>query len=395
MPRQYWPAVTGLAVFALSAVAVAAFMVASGRLDPYLASGGLLLLAAGQIGFIIAAIMKVSRLEDWLSHHQGLLAALSSRIDGTDGRIDSADSRIEAVESKLDQPPDSRLGEIISDMRALRESIRNIAAPKPAPAPVIEPVPAPPEPAPLPRPANERLELLLEPVIELASGSTAHYRVLLDLTDDNGHVVRHHELMHKANQGGMRPALDAHMVRQVAPVLRRLRQRNPGLRAFVPIGTATLNSRQESGRLLSIVETEADVAAGLVFEFHHDGLARLDDTGIAALAKLGRLGATMALSDVQMAGLDLAALRQLGVRFLTLSAAVSEPGVASSPAWREFVQYARAMQFQIVMSGIETPLQATAATQIGRYGFGGFFAPPRKVRANAGSSAVPRRGEAA
>ena len=92
------------------------------------------------------------------------------------------------------------------------------------------------------RDGGEHLELLLEPVIELASGATAHYRALLDLTDEQGRAVRHGELMHKADQGGMRPALDAHMVKLVAPVLRRLRSRNPGLRAFVPLGISTLGN---------------------------------------------------------------------------------------------------------------------------------------------------------
>ncbi len=388
MARQYWPAVMGLAVFALTAVAAAAFMVASGKLDPILCAGGLLLLAAGQVGFILAAIARVSRLEAWISHHQELIHSLSARTETADGRLG-------AVERKLDQPADNRLSDIIADMRALRESVRGLAKPKEAPPPPPLPLVQPAAVQPQAKPANEHLELLLEPVVELATGATAHYRALLDLTGGNGHAVRHDELMLKADQGGMRPALDAHMVRLVAPVLRRLRLRNPALRAFVPIGTATLNSREESARLLSIVENEADVASGLVFEFHHEGLGRLDDTGIAALARLGRLGATMALSDVQVAGLDLAALRQLGVRFLSFMPAAADAGFGPSPAWREFVQYARAMQFQIVICDIVTPQQATAATQIGRYGYGAFFAPPRKVRADAGSTGLQRRSEAA
>jgi len=232
-------------------------------------------------------------------------------------------------------------------------------------------------------------------VIELATGTTTHYRALLDLADGNGHVVRHAELMAKADKGGMRPALDAHMVKLVAPVLRRLRNKNPAMRAFVPIGISTLSSRDDTARVVANLERDADVAGGIVFEFEHRELGRLSQSGIENLARLGRLGATMALSDVQIAGLDLAALRQLGVRFLSFPPSAADTGFGPSPAWRDFVQYARAMQFQITVSGIATPQQANAANQIARLGYGPFFAPPRKVRAGAGMSAAARNASAA
>jgi len=201
--------------------------------------------------------------------------------------------------------------------------------------------------------------------------------------------------MQKAGAGGMRPALDAHMVKHVAPVLRRLRARNPGLRALVPISRATLGSGDGIARIADLIEREIDVAAGLVFELHQDDLGSLDDTGIDGLAHLGRLGATLALSGVDIASLDLAALRQLGVRYLSFRPIAADAGFGPSPAMRDFVQYARAMQFQIIVSDIETSQQAGAAAQIGRFGYGPFFAPPRKVRPDAGAAAVAPRASAA
>ena len=237
--------------------------------------------------------------------------------------------------------------------------------------------------------------MLLEPVIELSSGSTSHYRSRLDLTDEQGHVVRHAELMQKADRGGMRPALDVHMVKLVVPVLRRLRTKNPGLRIFVPVGLATLGSREETARIASLLERQPDAATGIVFEFDYQDLGALDMFGIENLAKLGRLGATMALSAVRVEGLDLASLRQLGVRYLSFPSNAADAGFGPTSAWREFVQYARAMQFQIIVSDIVTPQQATAATRFGRYGFGSFFAPPRKVRQDAGMASPLRNASAA
>jgi EAL domain-containing protein (putative c-di-GMP-specific phosphodiesterase class I) len=283
-------------------------------------------------------------------------------------------------------------------MQSREQPARREPDPVPAPAPPTASAPAiaPPSAAPAkPRSSNEHLELLLEPVIELSTGNTAHYRAMIELTDDQGHVVRHAELMQKADIGGMRPALDAHLVKLVAPVLRKLRAKNPTLRAIVPIGVSTLGSREETSRVLANLERDADVAGGIVFEFNHRDLGSLDNIGIENLAKLGRLCATLALTQVQVGGLDLAALRQLGVRFLSFPPNAADAGFGPTAAWREFVQYSRAMQYQIIVSDITTPQQANAANQVGRFGFGPFFAPPRKVRADAGVPAQNRQFSAA
>lgn len=390
MTRQSVTALIGLAVFPLLAVASAAYLLAVNALEIAAVAGAILVMAIGLFALAITLILKISRHEKWLSVHH-------NRLRGLGDRADIVAARLAELEDKAAQPG-NRLDEIMADVKSLRDDLRTVIDRREPAAPFI--------PASLPDPVSvtasaslrdggEHLELLLEPVIELASGATSHYRALLDLTDELGHVVHHAELMHKADQGGMRPPLDAHMVKLVAPVLRRLRIRNPGLRAFVPLGISTLGSRDDTSRVVSNLERDVDVAGGIVFEFDHRALGHLDAFGIENLARIARLGATMALSNVQLAGLDLASLRQLGVRYLTFPPHAAGSGPAPSAAWREFVQYARAMQFQIIISAIATPQQASAANQIGRFGYGPFFAPPRKVRPESGVGAATRRASAA
>jgi EAL domain-containing protein (putative c-di-GMP-specific phosphodiesterase class I) len=394
MSRQMLGILLGLAVFPLVAIAVAAYLLTTSGPFAAAIAGAILVLAACLVGLIVLTTLKASRQDEWLWAQHDRLRELADKTD-------ALGHRLEAVELRSDEPA-RRLDEILADVKSLRDGVRTLLAagqPARAAAPPARdwqpaaqrPVSAPPPPAP----GAERLELSLQPVIELATGSTAHYRALLDLTDEQGHAVRHAELMHKADQGGMRPALDAHMVRVLAPVLRRLRLKNPSLRVFVPIGIATLSSPEDCGRIVASLERDVDVAGGMVFEFGHRELGMLDDSGIASLARLGRLGATLALSQVQVGGLDLAALRQLGVRYLSFPPHAGDAGFGPSAAWREFIQHARAMQFQVVVADIVTPQQATAAGKFGRFGYGAFFAPPRKVRADAGVAQSARAASAA
>jgi EAL domain-containing protein (putative c-di-GMP-specific phosphodiesterase class I) len=393
MSRQNVLALVSLAVFPFAAVGIATYMLATASTSIAITAGAILVLSAGFMAVAIVLTLRMTRQEEWIWQQEDNWRELTDKLDASTLRLDE-------VERQARQPG-LKLDEIMADVRALRDGFRSMIQsreqaahrePDPAPAPV----PAFQSTAPArPRSSNEHLELLLEPVIELSTGNTAHYRAMIELTDDQGHVVRHAELMQKADQGGMRPALDAHLVKLVAPVLRRLRAKNPSLRAIVPIGVSTLGSREETSRVLANLERDADVAGGIVFEFNHRDLGSLDNIGIENLAKLGRLGATLALSQVQVGGLDLAALRQLGVRFLSFPPNAADAGFGPTAAWREFVQYSRAMQYQIIVSDITTPQQANAANLIGRYGFGSFFAPPRKVRTDAGTSANHRQSSAA
>ena len=387
-----WPTVLGLAVFALVAVACAGYMVAIGADQLYAVAGAILVLAVGQIISILVPLWRLSRLEGRQEHIDETLAAHAATHD-------DFETRLETLQQRVDHPPPGRIDEVTAELRALRDGIRSMMQrPEPEPrevprAPAYEAV----QPEPAKAPANEHLDLLLEPVIELSTGATSHYRAQLNLADDHGHVVPHRELMDKADRGGMRAALDVHLLKQVAPVLRRLRVKQPALRIFVPLGALTLAGRADLARMTAILRHEDDVASGLVFEIAQETLGTLGATGIESLAELGRLGATMALSNVVVSGLDLASLRQLGVRFLAIGAAAFDGGFGMSPSWRDFAQYSRAMQFQIMASGIATAQQATAATQIARFGCGPFFAPPRKVRGDAGEAAhgLQRRPQAA
>ena len=381
MSRHMIPVMLGLTILPIAAMMIAAYLLAFVGTSVAAVAGAILLLAVCVLVTAIATMIKLTRVEDWLFSQEEAMRDLR-------GKTERAATRVTDMERRFAQPAPG-FDRLMSDVNALRQEVLEAVASRPVHAPAA-PAPAP-ETAAAAAPGRveeEHLDLLLEPVIELASGSTLHYRAQINLTNARGEVVGHADLMAKAGAGGMQAALDAHMVKLVAPVLRRLRLKNPGLRIFVPLGKATLGSRGEADHILTLLLKDADVANGMVFEFGQEDLGSLEPTGIENLARLGRLGATLALRDVYLGGLDLSALRQLGVRFLNFPPHAVDSGNGQSETWREFVQYARAMQIQLVVGDIRTPQQASAAAKSARFGHGPFFAPPRKVRRDAGVAAV-------
>jgi EAL domain-containing protein (putative c-di-GMP-specific phosphodiesterase class I) len=381
MSRHMMPAMLGLTILPIAAIVIAAYMLVFGGTAMAGVAGAIMLLSVCVLVTGIAVMSKLSKVEDWLYSHDDTLRDLMRRSE-------RAAARISDVEHQVNLPTPG-IDKLITDLSALRQEVkdamlRKSEAAQSAAAERPDGAKSPAEPV-----APEHLDLMLEPVIELSSGSTSHYRALINLANGRGEFVGHAELMDKAERGGMRAALDAHLVKLVAPVLRRLRLKNPGLRVFVPIGRSTLGSRSEADSIIALLLQDADVANGMVFELGQEDIGQLDPAGIENLASLGRLGATLALRDVYLGGLDLSALRQLGVRFLNFPPHAVDSGNGPSEVWREFVQYARAMQIQLVIGGIDTPQQASAASKCARFGHGPFFAPPRKVRRDAGVAAMP------
>lgn len=377
MSRHMTPVMLGLTVFPLAAIGIAAYIVVSSGPQMMPVAGAILLLACCILVAITVVAVKLSRHERWLASQQDALGGLADKADEALGRA----ARAEKASTALDG--------VSGELAALRREMKEARAAQPRRTEAAAPEPGAEKPA-------EQLTLLLEPVVELATGSTSHYRAMVGLGDGLGKMVGHDELMHKAEQGGMRAPLDLRMVKMVAPVLRRLRARNPGLRIFVPVGRATLGSRDDASRLLALLQKEADVAQGMVLEFAQQDLGALDTRGIENLAKLARAGATLALREVYLGGLDLSALRQLGVRFLSFPPHAVDAGSGPSATWTEFARQARALQMQVVVGDVKTAQQAAAVTRVARFGYGPFFAPPRKVRPDAGAApATARRAKVA
>jgi EAL domain-containing protein (putative c-di-GMP-specific phosphodiesterase class I) len=231
---------------------------------------------------------------------------------------------------------------------------------------------------------REHFNFLLEPVIDLSTNATAHYRVRFSITAANGIEIDYAKLTLNADRGSLRPTLDSHVVNQAIPLLRRLRAKHPAMRMFIPMGAATLVSESALALITQMLSEAGDVAKGVVFELTHDTLARLNEAGISGLAAIARMGATLALTEASMTGLELASLRHLGVKFIGIAARSIESGSGLSPAWLDFVQAARGQQFQILLTDVDNSAQAASASQVARLVAGHFFAPPRRVKFNAG-----------
>jgi EAL domain-containing protein (putative c-di-GMP-specific phosphodiesterase class I) len=389
MQVRGWPSVLVLAVFSCFAVACGIFVLVAKTQQAQAVVAAIFLLAIGQLFVIGLGWARGLTLQD-------AIRSLARERRTADEKYNKSFVTAKLFENEIADLK-RRMGlsekEIQDEMVAMRAQFNELAERYAADSANARLQQQQPNAAEFPitlqgAPVREHFNFLLEPIIDLTTNRTAHYRVRFSITAANGIEIDYSKLTLNADRGELRPTLDVHVINQAIPLLRRLRAKHPAMRMFIPMGAATLVSEHTIAMVTQMLSEADNVAQGVVFELTHESLAGLSEAGISGLAAIARMGATLALTEASIAGLDLPALRHLGVKFIGVEARSIEPGFGTTQTWPDFVQVARGMQFQLLLTNVENSAQAATASQIARLVAGHFFAPPRRVKINAGMNAA-------
>jgi EAL domain-containing protein (putative c-di-GMP-specific phosphodiesterase class I) len=226
----------------------------------------------------------------------------------------------------------------------------------------------------------ETSTMSLEPIVDLFTSNTAHYRMMLGMTNDQGHDVEHDVFMHHVDRIGMRVEFDQYVVEQSLELVSQLRQRDPNLCVFVSLGAATLASVSAVSNIIAMLQQNTNLSHGVVLDMPHAVLASLSQASLEGLATFARAGVPLSLSQASISGIDLAALNSLNVRWVGLSASSVGVGGNISAGLPGFVQSARALRIQIIISQVGDPRHVQGLSRTARFASGPAFAMPRKLK---------------
>lgn len=399
---------------ACAAIGVAAYGLGTGTLTVPLAAGGIMALGAGLLLQQMRDYLAPNLAEDMEEDRRHIYQRLE--------RAELASQRSQDGQDAIQQQIANLQHESLSGTAALARGLEDIRAAHGALAqqiemainrpPVVQQVYMPAEPpraAPVPQsyaqpvmdapppisaaapslaepdpdddtPFGHRLSLSLEPVVDLYSSQTAHYRLVASMLDAHGQEVAPELFAHHVSQLGQRSLLDAFVIRETIAILGELRKRDSNLCVLVPIGAATLADRTHLLDILGYVAAAPEAAAGLVLDINHGVLASLPDASLEGLAILARKGVTLSLSQASISGVDLAALNKLNVRFVCLAAASLALNTKTPAAVSGFIQAARALRIQTVITQVTEPHILADIMRSARLACGPAFASPRRLK---------------
>lgn len=222
---------------------------------------------------------------------------------------------------------------------------------------------------------QEQLDFYLEPVVDLSSGRTAHYRASVMLRMADGMSFGMESVQAGADRAGVRPLLETLTLARALPALRRLKERGRGAMIFTPASSDSFASEDYLERVEEILEAGDGIADAVVLEMSEAALAELSPEGMQGVTRLSDRGVHFCLSGARSQGPDAATLASIGFRFVMVDAYL----LARSD-YEEFSQACVYAGIEIIAAHLDARDVLGQLRGQTSLGFGALFAPPRLVR---------------
>jgi diguanylate cyclase (GGDEF)-like protein/PAS domain S-box-containing protein len=228
---------------------------------------------------------------------------------------------------------------------------------------------------------NDQLRVWLQPVVELASGSTVGYEALLRWEHPVEGLVPPTKFIGLAEESGLIEPIGRFVL---SSALAMLADHGIAHDAFVSVN---ISGRQFDDPHLADTVEDALRATGieprrLVLEITESTVMRDITAARIQLDRLVGLGVRIALDDFGTGYSSLAALSQFPLHVLKVDrsfvAALGEDRSSASALLAAIEEIGRALGLRLVAEGVETPLERGALLDLGfTYAQGYLFLPPR------------------
>ncbi len=230
----------------------------------------------------------------------------------------------------------------------------------------------------------QRIDVYLEPILELAGQRPQHYEVSIALRTYGGHAI---DLTHAANDlsgTGLLPLIDQARIAHAANVARRLADRGKGGAVFAELNGETLDDGGFQETFANDTISVGAFPGQLVLTLPQAHVATFTAADWHTLARLREAGFGFALSDVTSLDMDFPRLRDAGFVFARLDAETFLIGLPTSggvvpPA--DICRHLAASGLMLIVGGILEDSQLARIFGFGvLFGQGRLFGGPRPMK---------------
>jgi cyclic-di-GMP phosphodiesterase TipF (flagellum assembly factor) len=239
---------------------------------------------------------------------------------------------------------------------------------------------------------ENRVDLYLQPVVNLPQRKTVFYESYSRLRDASGRVMMPAEYLAVAEPEGLVTVVDNLLLFRCVQIVRRLAKTDKKVGIFCNISTASLGDETFFPQFLDLLSANRDLSGALIFEL---GQAAYDArSGVEArnMGKLADLGFRFSLDKVTDLDLDFQDLARSDVKFVKIGAQFlldqleetadglilrSLPDLAAE----DFASLTRRYGVDLIVEKIEHERQVVDVLELDiAYGQGHLFGEPRPIR---------------
>ncbi len=295
---------------------------------------------------------------------------------------------IDQIVDKLGAAMDARLGTI--------QAAGNVTPLKPS---------ASPGPMDLVREAllENRVELHLQPIVQLPQRKTAFYEGFTRLKDAAGRLILPQEFIPAAERAGLMATIDNVLLFRCVQIVRKLMKQDRRVGIFCNLSPSALADDGFFPQFLDFMRDNRDLAGSLIFEISQASHEARTSVEARAMGKLVDLGFRFSIDKVTSAALDLPDLERAGVRYVKIAARILAEQVLRngvrprSAITRELAANDVAAVFQrygidMIAERVESEEEVLEVLDLDvPYGQGHLFGAPRAIKDSLMEETAPPR----
>lgn len=238
-----------------------------------------------------------------------------------------------------------------------------------------------------------RVEVHLQPIVQLPQRRTRGYEALVRLRLDENTLLLPHEFIPVIEERGFGPTLDALVLTRALAIARHLGSKPGELFVSCNFSTATWNSSKALATLSRILDKYREHTGHLVVEMPQKVFRGLDPTSLGLLGAMSANGVRFALDELADLRVDPVALFDRGIRFVKAPAALLMEQADSQTADIAPSDLAALLaRASVVLIADQVADDPTAADMIDlgvTMGQGLVFSPPRPVKPDVFAEPAP------
>jgi cyclic-di-GMP phosphodiesterase TipF (flagellum assembly factor) len=241
--------------------------------------------------------------------------------------------------------------------------------------------------------AENRVDLYLQPIVNLPPRKTVYYESFSRLRDESGRVLMPAEYLSVAEPEGLVAAIDNLLLFRCVQIVRRLAKQDRKIAIFCNISLTSLGDEGFFPQFLEFLADNRDMASGVVFELGQSAFEQRGSVEARHMAKLADLGFRFSIDKVADLDLDYRELQRADVKFVKVAAELLLSRAADEDDDRlslkplpdlhaaDVAALARRFGAEIIAEKVETERQVIDVLELDiAFGQGHLFGEPRAIR---------------
>jgi cyclic-di-GMP phosphodiesterase TipF (flagellum assembly factor) len=169
---------------------------------------------------------------------------------------------------------------------------------------------------------ENRIELHLQPIVQLPQRKTAFYEGFTRLKDSTGRLILPQEFIPAAEQAGLMSTIDNVLLFRCVQIVRKLMKQDRRVGIFCNLSPTSLGDENFFPQFLDFMRENRDLAGSVIFEIPQASYEARTSLEARAMGKLVDLGFRFSIDKVTSAEIDLPDLERSGVRYVKIPARI-------------------------------------------------------------------------